>query len=115
MTSRSSPPLPRSTATAMTSAPMASAIQPMATEVSRPPEYARTTRSVIGTPCWFHRLYDDLLGLRDDSSCRPPGRPRGRPADSSGDSSGGGSAQLAHDRPEPAGGSPTLGSAVLHR
>src|ERR1039458_2392921 len=62
MMSRSSPPWPRSTATAMTSAPMASAIQPMATEVSRPPEYARTTRSVTGTPYGCHRLYDDWGG-----------------------------------------------------
>ena len=40
----SSPPWPTSMATATTSAPVCSAIQPMATEVSRPPEYARTTR-----------------------------------------------------------------------
>ena len=38
MTSRSSPPWPTSTATATTSAPVSSAIQPMHTEVSRPPE-----------------------------------------------------------------------------
>ncbi|CPU65939.1 Uncharacterised protein [Mycobacteroides abscessus] len=38
MTARSSPPWPTSTATATTSAPVASAIQPMATDVSRPPE-----------------------------------------------------------------------------
>src|SRR5699024_11779937 len=34
----------------MTSAPVASWIQPMATEVSRPPEKARTMRSVTGAP-----------------------------------------------------------------
>ena len=34
----SSPPWPTSTATAITSAPVSSAIQPIATEVSRPPE-----------------------------------------------------------------------------
>ncbi len=38
MMSMSSPPWPTSTATAMTSAPVSSAIQPMQTEVSRPPE-----------------------------------------------------------------------------
>ncbi len=36
--SRSSPPCPTSMATAMISAPVAFAIQPMATEVSKPPE-----------------------------------------------------------------------------
>src|SRR5216683_5608540 len=48
--SRSSPPWPTSTARAMTSAPVCSAIHPMATEVSRPPEYASTTRCVIVGP-----------------------------------------------------------------
>src|ERR1700730_10182235 len=48
MAVRSSPPWPTSTATAMTSASACSAIQPMATEVSRPPEYASTTRCVMG-------------------------------------------------------------------
>ena len=38
MTSRSSPPWPTSTAQAITSAPVSSAIQPIATEVSSPPE-----------------------------------------------------------------------------
>ena len=38
ITSRSSPPWPTSAATATTSAPVSSAIQPMATEVSSPPE-----------------------------------------------------------------------------
>src|SRR3954469_21031648 len=47
MTSRSSPPWPTSAATATTSAFVSSAIQPIATEVSSPPEYARTTRSVM--------------------------------------------------------------------
>src|SRR5215475_7907651 len=47
MTSMSSPPCPTSTATAITSAPMRSARYGMATDVSRPPEYARTTRSVM--------------------------------------------------------------------
>src|SRR5690606_13465777 len=47
MTSMSSPPWPQSMATAMTSAPVSSAIQPIATEVSSPPEYASTTRSVM--------------------------------------------------------------------
>jgi hypothetical protein len=36
--SRSSPPWPTSTAHAITSAPVSSAIQPIATEVSSPPE-----------------------------------------------------------------------------
>src|SRR5580658_10173097 len=44
--SRSSPPWPTSTATAITSAPARSAIQPIATEVSSPPEEASTTFSV---------------------------------------------------------------------
>ena len=43
----SSPPWPTSTATAITSAPVFSARYGMATEVSRPPEYASTTRSVM--------------------------------------------------------------------
>src|ERR1017187_6681000 len=47
---RSSPPWPTSTATAMTSAPVCSAIQPIATEVSRPPENASTTRCVMVYP-----------------------------------------------------------------
>ena len=56
MTSRSSPPWPTSTATATTSRPVCSPIHPMATEVSRPPEYARTTRSLLDmwvpSNCW---------------------------------------------------------------
>src|ERR1017187_1002255 len=51
MAPRSSPPWPTSTATAMTSAPVCSAIQPIATEVSRPPENASTTRCVMVYPC----------------------------------------------------------------
>src|SRR6478672_12083798 len=46
-TSMSSPPCPRSMATATTSRPVSLAIQLIATEVSRPPEYARMTRSDI--------------------------------------------------------------------
>ena len=45
--SMSSPPWPRSMDTAMTSALRSLAIQLMATVVSRPPEYASTTRSFI--------------------------------------------------------------------
>src|SRR5690349_24822115 len=41
----SSPPWPRSMATATTSFPVSLPIQLIATEVSRPPEYARMTRS----------------------------------------------------------------------
>src|SRR5882757_3247647 len=44
-TSMSSPPWPRSIATATTSRPVSLPIQLIATEVSRPPEYARMTRS----------------------------------------------------------------------
>ena len=44
-TSMSSPPCPRSIATATTSLPVSLPIQLMATEVSSPPEYARMTRS----------------------------------------------------------------------
>src|SRR5665648_608775 len=44
-TSMSSPPWPRSMATATTSRPVSLPIQLIATEVSRPPEYARMTRS----------------------------------------------------------------------
>src|SRR5690606_8537151 len=47
MVSRSSPPWPTSTATAMTSPPVCSARYGIATEVSRPPEYASTTRSLM--------------------------------------------------------------------
>src|SRR2546429_65497 len=43
----SSPPWPRSMATATTSRPVSLPIQLIATEVSRPPEYARMTRSDI--------------------------------------------------------------------
>src|SRR5436190_11401463 len=46
-TSMSSPPWPRSMATATTSRPVSLPIQLMATEVSKPPEYARMTRSDI--------------------------------------------------------------------
>src|SRR5213080_1212122 len=46
-TSMSSPPWPRSMATATTSRPVSLPIQLIATEVSRPPEYARMTRSDI--------------------------------------------------------------------
>src|SRR4051812_33877049 len=57
MTSRSSPPWPTSAATATTSLPVSLAIQPMATDVSRPPEYARTTRSdtvlLLGGTGWL--------------------------------------------------------------
>src|SRR5206468_2817095 len=56
ITAMSSPPWPTSTATATTSAPARSAIQPMATEVSRPPEYASTTRFVITCPLLLSRL-----------------------------------------------------------
>ena len=45
-TSASSRPCPRSSVTAMTSAPYFSASQAIATEVSSPPEYARTIRSI---------------------------------------------------------------------
>src|SRR6202035_4031516 len=46
-TSMSSPPWPRSIATATTSWPVSLPIQLIATEVSRPPEYAKMTRSDI--------------------------------------------------------------------
>jgi len=45
--SKSSPPWPRSRDTATTSPPVISARYGMATEVSSPPEYARTTRFVM--------------------------------------------------------------------
>ncbi len=44
-TSMSSPPWPRSIATATTSRPVSLPIQLIATEVSKPPEYAKMTRS----------------------------------------------------------------------
>src|ERR1700733_8093928 len=48
----SSPPCPRSMATATTSRPVSLPIQLIATEVSRPPEYARMTRSDMNqSPC----------------------------------------------------------------
>ncbi len=50
ITSMSSPPWPTSAATAMTSFPVSSLIQPMATEVSSPPEYAKTTFSLTFSP-----------------------------------------------------------------
>src|SRR5580658_1231914 len=59
MVSRSSPPWPTSTAQAITSAPVFSAIQPIATEVSSPPEYASTTLSAAM-----------LFPLVDVSACR---------------------------------------------
>src|SRR5215468_9759863 len=50
MTSMSSPSCPTSTATAITSAPVRSARYGIATDVSSPPEYARTTQSPIFVP-----------------------------------------------------------------
>src|SRR2546423_12804928 len=45
-----SPPWPTSTARAMTSQPHSSPIHRTATDVSSPPEYARTTRAPTTTP-----------------------------------------------------------------
>src|SRR5260221_8160661 len=49
-TSVSSRPCPRSSVTAITSAPYCSASHAMAIDVSRPPEYARTIRSISTLP-----------------------------------------------------------------
>src|SRR6476660_5432443 len=56
-TSMSSPPWPRSMATATTSRPVSLPIQLMATEVSRPPEYARMTRSDMRQISLFRGYY----------------------------------------------------------
>src|SRR5580693_4208123 len=68
--SRSSPPWPTSTASATTSAPVCSAIQPIATDVSSPPEYASTTFSVTGAPPYCSYL---LSRSRDCTVTGPHG------------------------------------------
>src|SRR5688572_28997108 len=63
MTSMSSPPCPRSMATATTSRPVSLPIQLIATEVSRPPEYARMTRSDPDVCGMTNLLLSELLNV----------------------------------------------------
>src|SRR5258708_23481952 len=56
-TSVSSRLWPRSSVTAMTSPPYCSASHAIATDVSRPPEYARTMRSMLD-PLFLHPLIE---------------------------------------------------------
>src|SRR5580658_2395841 len=76
--SRSSPPWPTSTASAMTSAPVSSAIQPIATDVSSPPEYASTTFSVTGAPPSVWGELRELVAVRSFPAGRRAG-PLGQP------------------------------------
>src|SRR5687768_375229 len=63
-TSSSSLPCPRSIVTAMISASKRSDSHGMATDVSRPPEYARTIFSDISTPsAGLHPVYEPFFGV----------------------------------------------------
>src|ERR1700738_1764514 len=76
----SSPPGPRSTATATTSRPVSLPIQLIATEVSRPPEYARMTRSDMNQSPIRSSLFEAFPGAGQLGAGHGADRVRERPA-----------------------------------
>src|SRR2546429_4836504 len=84
-----SPPWPTSTARAMTSQPHSSPIHRTATDVSSPPEYARTTRAPTAAP---------LLRFEPGEAGQAGGAPLGPPRGAN-DPGGVGARARGHERP----------------